>query len=185
MTSATAIADSYARLLGLLADGGADYRLLRHAPEGRTERASLIRGHRLEQAAKCLVIRVALGRKQRRYVIAVVPGHCRVDLEAVRAEYGGTNASFAVRQVAEELTGCVSGSIMPVSFDPSVEVVVDPALLEHEEIWFNAGRLDESVALRTSSYLALVRPRAARISEASALVPPDGAGLPALRLTVT
>ncbi|MCX5376802.1 YbaK/EbsC family protein [Streptomyces sp. NBC_00091] len=166
MTSATAIADSHAhaRLLCLLADGGADYRLLRHAPEGRTELASLIRGHSLEQAAKCLVIRVALGRKQRRYVIAVVPGHRRVDLEAVRAEYGGTNASFAVREVAEELTGCVSGSIMPVSFDPSVEVVVDPALLEHEEIWFNAGRLDESVALSTASYLAVVRPRAARIS---------------------
>ncbi|GLX18914.1 MULTISPECIES: YbaK/EbsC family protein [Streptomyces] len=172
MTSATAIADSYARLLDLLAGGGADYRLLRHAPEGRTELASLIRGHSLEQAAKCLVIRVALGRKQRRYVIAVVPGHCRVDLEAVRAEYGGTNASFAVREVAEELTGCVSGSIMPVSFDPAVEVVVDPALLEHEEIWFNAGRLDVSVALRTAGYLALARPRVAPVSAEPALVPP-------------
>lgn len=174
MTSATAIADSYTRLLDLLGDGGADYRLLHHAPEGQTELASLIRGHRLEEAAKCLVIRVALGRKRRRYVIAVVPGHRRVDLEAVRAAYGGTNASFAVRAVAEELTGCTSGSIMPVSFDPSVEVVVDPELLEQEEIWFNAGRLDVSVALRTSSYLALARPRPARITEEPALVPAGG-----------
>ncbi|MFD6888485.1 YbaK/EbsC family protein [Streptomyces sp. NPDC059957] len=166
MTAATAIADSYSRLIDLLADGAADYRLLRHAPEGRTDLASSIRGHRLEQAAKCLVIRVALGRKRRRYVIAVVPGHCRVDLEAVRSEYGGTEASFAVRSVAEDLTGCVSGSIMPLSFDPSVEVLVDPALLEYEEIFFNAGRLDESVALRTDSYLALVRPRPARIAQA-------------------
>ncbi|MCX5198664.1 YbaK/prolyl-tRNA synthetase associated domain-containing protein [Streptomyces sp. NBC_00249] len=174
MTSATAIADSYARLIDLLAGGGADYRLLRHAPEGRTELATLIRGHRLEQAAKCMVIRVALGRKKRRYVIAVVPGHRRVDLDAVRDEYGGTKASFAVREVAEELTGCASGSIMPVSFDPSVEVVVDPDLLEHDEIWFNAGRLDESVALSTASYVALVRPRAARISEVGALLAVGG-----------
>ncbi|MEU8775044.1 YbaK/EbsC family protein [Streptomyces sp. NPDC048606] len=174
MTSATAIADSYARLIDLLAGSGADYRLLRHAPEGRTELASLLRGHPLEQAAKCMVIRVALGRKQRRYVIAVVPGHHRVDLDAVRDEYGGTKASFAVREVAERLTGCVSGSIMPISFDPTVEVVVDPALLEHDEIWFNAGRLDESVALGTASYVAVARPRAARVGREAALVPVGG-----------
>ncbi|GKQ38555.1 YbaK/EbsC family protein [Streptomyces sp. A012304] len=164
MSPAPATVDSRTRLLDLLVRGGAHYRLLSHAPQGRTDLASALRGHRLEQAAKSLVIRVALSRKRRRYVIAVVPSDRRVDLAALSALYTGEEASFAVRGVAEQLTGCVSGSIMPLSFDPDLEVVADPDLFEHEEIFFNTGRLDESVALRTECYRTLVAPRVARIA---------------------
>jgi Ala-tRNA(Pro) deacylase len=164
MSPAPVTVDSRTRLLDLLVRGGAHYRLLSHAPQGRTDLASALRGHRLEQAAKSLVIRVALSRKRRRYVIAVVPGDRRVDLAALSALYAGEEASFAVRGVAEQLTGCVSGSIMPLSFDPDLEVVADPDLFEHEEIFFNTGRLDESVALRTECYRTLVAPRVARVA---------------------
>ncbi|MFH8976420.1 YbaK/EbsC family protein [Streptomyces sp. NPDC017890] len=164
MSSTPATVDSRARLLDLLVEGGAHYRLLSHPPQGRTDLASTLRGHRLEQAAKSLVMRVALSRKRRRYVIAVVPGDRRVDRAALSALYAGEEASFAVREVAEQLTGCVSGSIMPLSFDPELEVVADPALFEHEEIFFNTGRLDESVALRTACYRELVAPRIAPIA---------------------
>lgn len=172
MSSAPATVDSRARLLELLVRGGAQYRLLSHAPQGRTDLASALRGHRLEQAAKSLVIRVALSGKRRRYVIAVVPGDRRVDLGALNALYAGKEASFAARGVAEQLTGCVSGSIMPLSFDPELEVVADPALFEHEEIFFNTGRLDESVALRTECYRALVAPRVTPIATPRTDVPP-------------
>ncbi|MFF4015217.1 YbaK/EbsC family protein [Streptomyces sp. NPDC001843] len=164
MSSALATADSRTRLLDLLARGGARYRLLNHEPQGRTDLASALRGHRLDQAAKSLVIRVALSSKRRRYVIAVVPGDRRVDLSALNALYEGREASFAAREVAEQLTGCVSGSIMPLSFDPDLDVVADPALLTHEEIFFNTGRLDESVALHTECYRTLVSPRVATIT---------------------
>ncbi len=164
MSSALATADSRTRLLDLLTRGDARYRLLHHAPQGRTDLASALRGHRLDQAAKSLVIRVALSSKRRRYVIAVVPGDRRADLPALTALYAGREASFAAREVAERLTGCVSGCIMPLSFDPELEVVADPALFAHEEIFFNTGRLDESVALRTECYRALVTPRVAAIT---------------------
>jgi Ala-tRNA(Pro) deacylase len=164
MSLASVTVDSRTRLIDLLVGGGARYRLLSHPPQGRTDLASALRGHPLEQAAKSLVVRVALSRKRRRYVIAVVPGDRRLDLAALNSLYGGAEASFATREVAEHLTGCVSGSIMPLSFDPEVEVVADPALLAHEEIFFNTGRLDESVALRTECYRTLVAPRTARIA---------------------
>ncbi|HEU5323293.1 MAG TPA: hypothetical protein VFX28_20970, partial [Methylomirabilota bacterium] len=41
---------------------GIAYRMIRHAPEGNTERASRIRGHALREAAKSLVVAVKLSK---------------------------------------------------------------------------------------------------------------------------
>ncbi|OKK04787.1 prolyl-tRNA synthetase [Streptomyces sp. CB03234] len=156
---------TYHRLLDLLQQGGARYRLIDHPAEGHTGPASLLRGNPLDQAAKCLVVRVALGRRARRYVLAVVPGDRRVDLDGLCALYGGTEASFATRSVAEDLAGSVSGSILPFAFHPDLDLVADPDLLEHDEIFFNAARLDRSMSLATADYVALAAPRVARIAQ--------------------
>ncbi|MFJ8645331.1 YbaK/EbsC family protein [Streptomyces sp. NPDC093546] len=144
---------------------GARHRFIPHPPEGRTELSSLLRGHPLEQAAKTLVLRVAFGKRRRRYVLAVVPGHRKVDRAAVADLLGGTEASFATREVAERLTGSVSGSIAPFALcSGELEVLVDEELTAYEEIFFNTGRLDMSVALATADYLSLARPSVARIA---------------------
>ncbi|MBQ0988755.1 YbaK/prolyl-tRNA synthetase associated domain-containing protein [Micromonospora sp. H61] len=143
---------------------GTPFRLMRHRAEGCTELVSRLRQHDLAQAAKCLVIRVGLTKRSRRYVLAVVPGDRRVDLDAVRCLAGGTKALFAQRDVAERLAGSVSGSIIPFAFDPELDLIVDRNLVLQDELYFNAGRLDLSMALRTADYLALARPRIARIA---------------------
>ncbi|MFJ9887201.1 YbaK/EbsC family protein [Streptomyces sp. NPDC091287] len=150
---------TYDRLTDLLERGGARYRLIDHPAEGRTEHAGLRRGHPLDWAAKCLVVRVAPGRRARRYVLAVVPGDRRVDLEGLRDLYSGTEASFAALGVAEELAGSVSGSVIPFAFHPELDLVADPGLLVHDEIFFYAARFDRSVALSTADYTALAAPR--------------------------
>ena len=157
--------DAYARLIALLDGHGARYRALDHAPEGRTELVSALRGHPPSQAAKCMVVMVKVGKKETRWVLAVVPGDTRVDLQAVRALFGGTYASFAPAVTAERLAGSVSGTILPFSFHPELELVVDPAVLDLAEIYFNAARLDRSLALDTRDYRALAAPRLARIGE--------------------
>ena len=54
--SATAGRDVYDRLIADLDASGAHYRLIEHAPEGRTELVSALRGHVLARAAKCLIL---------------------------------------------------------------------------------------------------------------------------------
>jgi Ala-tRNA(Pro) deacylase len=125
-----------------------------------------MRGNALAQAAKCIVLMVKVGKKVTRYILAVVPGDARVDLGAVRALIGGTYIAFASSDIAERLAGSVAGTILPFAFHPDLELVVDPALLENDEIFFNAARLDRSMALRTSDYLTLAKPRIERIAEA-------------------
>ncbi|MET9384016.1 YbaK/EbsC family protein [Streptomyces sp. NPDC002928] len=156
---------TYDRVLALLEGAGCGYREVAHRAEGRTDMASLLRGHPLSQSAKSIVLRVALGRRRSAYVLAVVPGDRRVDLAAVARTAGGTRADFADRDTAERLTGCVSGAIVPFSFDPGLRLVVDPELLEEDEIWFNAARLDRSLAMSPRDYAELARPQFAAVAE--------------------
>jgi Ala-tRNA(Pro) deacylase len=161
--------DAYERLIADLDAGGARYRVIDHPAEGRTDLVSALRGHDVGQGAKCLVVMVKIGKKTTRYVLAVVPGDARLDLQAVKALLGGTYAAFADKDRAEELAGSVSGTVLPFSHDPRLELVVDPSLLELEEIFFNAARLDRSVALVTDDYVRLAEPRVAAIVATSSV----------------
>lgn len=159
---------AYLRLRRLADLHGADYRLIAHAPEGRTEAASALRGHALAQSAKSLVVAARPTKRTCRYVLAVVPGDRRVDLGRIAELAGSRKAGFAARDTAERLAGSVSGSIIPFSFHPELELIVDEDLLRHEVLYFNAARLDLSMALPTDDYVRMARPRTARISEAPA-----------------
>jgi Ala-tRNA(Pro) deacylase len=159
-------ADTYTRLIALLDEHGAQYRLIDHAPEGRTEIVSPMRGNALSQAAKCIVLMVKIGKKITKYVLAVVPGDTRVDLNAVKTLMKGTYVSFASPGIAERLAGSVAGTVLPFAFHPELELVVDPSLLANDELYFNAARLDRSMVLKMSDYTALAKPRLERIAEA-------------------
>ena len=158
-------ADTYTQLIAVLDQHGVPYRLIDHAPEGRTEIVSPLRGNALSQAAKCIVLMIKLGKKVTRYMLAVVPGDARVDLQAVKALMRGTYVAFASSDIAERLAGSVTGTILPFSFNPELDLVVDPSLLENGEIYFNAARLDRSMVLKTSDYVALAKPRLGCIVE--------------------
>jgi Ala-tRNA(Pro) deacylase len=159
--------DTYTHLITFLDQHGAQYRLIDHPPEGRTEIVSPMRGNRLAQAAKCMVLMVKIGKKVTRYVLGVVPGDTRVNLNAVKTLLRGTYISFASPDIAERLAGSVAGTILPFSFTPELELIVDPSLLKNDEIYFNAARLDRSMALKTNDYVALARPRLEPIAQGS------------------
>lgn len=152
-------AGTYGKLLALLDERGASYRVIEHAPEGGTEAVSRLRGHELAEAAKCIIAMVKIGKKEKRFALVVVPGDKRVDLGAVKALYGGTYVSFASTDIAEELAGSPSGTVLPFAFDERLELIVDPGLLKHSEFYFNAARLDRSLALSTADYRAVAEPR--------------------------
>ena len=111
--------DTYTQLINLLDQHHATYRLINHAPEGQTDLVSGLHGHHPSEAAKCIIIMVKIGKKITKYVLTVVPGDQRVNL--------------------------------------------DPAALQHDTLYFNAARLDRSLALQTSDYTAIAHPRVENI----------------------
>ena len=155
--------DTYTQLIAFLDQHNARYRLIDHAPEGRTEIVSPMRGNALSQAAKCIILMIKIGKKVTKYILGVIPGDARLDLNVVKALMQGTYISFASSDIAEKLAGSVAGTILPFSFNPELELIVDPSLLKNDEIYFNAARLDRSMALNTSDYMALSKPRIEQI----------------------
>jgi Ala-tRNA(Pro) deacylase len=115
--------DVYDRLIADLDASGARYRLIEHAPEGRTEVVSALRGHALASAAKCLILLVKIGKRQTRYVLAVVPGDARLDLAAVKALLGASYVAFADTGQAEQLADSVTGTVLPFSHDERLELI--------------------------------------------------------------
>lgn len=158
------MSDIHERLTALLDQEGAEYRVVEHEPEGRTELISRIRGNRVEQAIKSIVVQVRLTRKENRYFMVNVPGDCRVDLEAIQALLKADSVAIAKREKAEALTGCVIGSIPPFSFSHQLPVLADPLILENEEVVFNAGRLDRSIFMKSADYVRVARPQLAKVA---------------------
>lgn len=118
-----------------------------------------MRGNPAAAAAKCLLLTVKLDRHTRRFVLAVVPGDRRVDLAAVRSLYGARYAGFCEPADVERLARAVPGTVLPFALDLEVELIADPELITAPELFFNAARLDRSVALATADWLAIARPR--------------------------
>ena len=158
-------ADMYTRLIAFLDENDVSYRLIDHPEEGRTELVSPMRGNELSQAAKCIVLMVKIGKKITRYILAVIPGDTMVDFQAVKSMLGSTYVSFASPDIAERLAGSVAGTILPFAFNDELELLVDPSLLENDEIYFNAARLDRSMVLGTRDYIAMAKPRLGHIAK--------------------
>lgn len=143
---------------------GATYRVIEHESEGRTEMIAKIRGNRIEQSIKSIVVQVRLNRKENIYCLANVPGDCRIDFDGIKRHFNADSVAFASRDKAQELTDCVIGAIPPFSFNDQLQVLADPLIRENEEVVFNAGRLDRSIFMKLGDYLRIAKPQLAKIA---------------------
>jgi len=158
------INDIHKQLCDLLDQEGATYRVLEHEAEGRTEMIAKIRGNRIDQSIKSIVVQVRLNRKENIYCLANVPGDCRIDFDGIKNYFNADSVAFASREKAQELTGCVIGAIPPFSFSDQLQVLADPLIQDNEEVVFNAGRLDRSIFMRLDDYLRIAKPQLVKIA---------------------
>lgn len=155
--------DIHQQLCGLLDSAGATYRVIEHEPEGRTEVIAKIRGNRIEQSIKSIVLQVRR-KKENIYCLANVPGDCRIDFDGIKNHFNADGAAFASREKAQQLTECVIGAIPPFSFSEQLQVLADPLIQENKEIVFNAGRLDRSIFMRLEDYIRIAKPQLVKIA---------------------
>ena len=156
--------DVFERLVALLNEAQAAFRLIEHEAEGKSAEISVIRGNRPDQAAKAMVLDVRGGGGGRRHVLAILPGSRKLDFGAVATLFEARKCGFASPDTAQELTGCVMGAVPPFALNPDLAIVVEEDLLANETLFFNAGRLDRSMELDTRDWIAVARPRVAKIA---------------------
>ena len=151
--------DIHEQLRALLDEEGVVYRVVEHEAEGRTDVIAEIRGNRIEQSIKSIVVQVRITKKENIYCLANVPGDCRIDFKGIKNHFEAGSVAFAAREKAEELTGCVIGAIPPFSFSDQLQVLADPLIQQNEEVVFNAGRLDRSIFMKLDDYLRIAKPQ--------------------------
>jgi Ala-tRNA(Pro) deacylase len=152
------------QLVALLTESKAKFRVIEHPAEGKSEAISAIRGNRPDQAAKAMVLDVRGGGGGKHPVLAILPGSRKLDFAAVAALFGARKCGFASPETAQELTGCVMGAVPPFALNPALSIVVEEDLLANDTLFFNAGRLDRSMELDTRDWIAVAKPRVAKIA---------------------
>jgi Ala-tRNA(Pro) deacylase len=109
-----------------------------------------VRGTRLEEGAKALVVRAA-----DRYVHLVLPAHRRADNAVLRGLLGTRTLRFATPEELLELTGCAPGAVPPFGNLFGLPVLVDEELAGLERIAFNAGGNAVSITMRAADFVRL------------------------------
>lgn len=148
---------TYDKVIALLDENQASYRVVEHEAIGQTDVISEVRGNDLNQAAKAMVLEVAMpDGAVPRYLLAIVPGNYKINFKSAARAIGGKKSSFAAAEKAQELTQCVMGAVPPFSFDDRLALCVDTRLRDVGTLWFNAGALERSVALDVDDYFRLI-----------------------------
>lgn len=103
---------THQRLLALLSEHGATYRVVSHDAVGKCEAVSEIRGTALGQGAKALVCKVK-GNGVNQHVLAILSADQQADLSQLASHLGGLRASLASPAEVDELTDASLAPFLP------------------------------------------------------------------------
>jgi len=147
----------YDELRELFTSSGTPFRELRHPAAAAAADYHVVVGSRLEQQAKALFLRRYRRDGTKDYVIYALPGDQTADLQALGASSGG-RLRLATEDELRRHTGCSFGELPPVGSIFGVELVLDERLLDEQELYFNACRLDRSFVVESHDLVELERP---------------------------
>lgn len=147
----------------LLDARGVAYRVLPHSePVFTVEAAAAQRGVVKEEMVKSILLKD----RDRRYVMACVPGPARLDLQAVRAALGREwkRLTFANAEEIRAVTGYVQGAVAPLCLPENVPVIFDEFFATRANVNISSGDPLAGLELRAQDLLALTGARLARIT---------------------
>ncbi|RME53950.1 hypothetical protein D6783_00300 [Candidatus Woesearchaeota archaeon] len=152
----------FGQIVALLEQNGFSFSVLRHGFVHSAEEAARVRGTRLDEAAKALVLKGRAGRGRENnggvdagvlFFQCVVSGHLRLSLRKVKEVLGMKNVSLAPPEDVRRVTGLEVGTIPPFGGLFRLPVYVDRSVLARKYVVFSAGSHYVSVRMRSSDFL--------------------------------
>ena len=140
----------YEQIISLLEQSGVEFHCFEHEPVRTSEQAAAVRGTALERGAKALVLEAGDA-----LILAVISAASKVDFKRLKTALGTKRVQMASPEKVSEATGCEPGGVPPFGNLFSLRVILDPSLLQHEWIDFNAGERTRSVEMRADDYVRL------------------------------
>ena len=130
------------KLVNLLRDEGADFRLTHHDAVTTSADAAAIRGAELRAGAKAMLVKGKAG-----FVLAVLAADGKVDWKLLAPLVGGKGARFANDFELSEATGLTKGVVPPFGRLFGLMTIYDHSLLDVKTVNFNAGTHTDSIAM--------------------------------------
>ncbi len=155
-------------IIELLEQAGVRYKLLPHSePVFTVETAAAQRGVVKEEMVKSILLREKA--QPRRYVMACVLGHMRLDTKAVRAFLGADwkRLTFANRAEIRAVTGFVQGAVAPLCLPPDVPVIFDEAIAACTNVNISSGDPLAGVELKAVDLIRLANAQLASIASSN------------------
>ena len=109
-------------------------------------------GSKLSQIVKSLVFDC-----DGRWIVVLVPGDRRADLEKIAAAAGAKKARIAKPDEVERATGFVTGAFAPFPLPNVDRVFVDRGLLAHKRVWIGAGSPSHMAVIAPGDMIRLAR----------------------------
>lgn len=135
------------QILNLLAERGCAYQLLEHDFVHSSRDAARVRGTRLEEAAKALVLH---DRITDEFFMCIVSGHMRLDLKRVKALRGSKNVSLAAPDDVLRVTGCKVGTVPPFPTLLGLEGYCDKGVVANKFVLFSAASHYKSIRMQSA-----------------------------------
>lgn len=142
-----------------LASQGLDFEVLLHEPVPTSEAEAHALGIPEDDVAKTVVLDVRTG-----HAFAVLPASCQLDLDKVRAALNSRHVQLASEEeIARDYPEFDLGAVPPLGAMVRTPLLVDPRILEHDQLVFPAGSQSESIRMRTADLFGPVTMRVADI----------------------
>ena len=132
-----------------------------HEPTPTSEDSARVRGIRMEEGIKALILKGKTTKKNYQFNI---PAHLKLDAKAA-SERIGEKCEFEDPAVILERFGLIIGGVPPFGNLLNIETFYDEEIGSHEWAAFNCGLPTESIILKASDLLSLVEPKMGRFTK--------------------
>lgn len=107
-----------------------------------------------------LVAKVVVVKADGKHLLAVLPAHCKVDLEQIKALSGAGQVALASEdELAQLFPDCELGAMPPFGNLYNLPTYADSALERDEEVFFQAGTHVDTIKIKFADYKRLVAPK--------------------------
>lgn len=155
----------FLKIKKLLDENKVEYDLFEHEHVHTSEDAAKVRGTKIEQAAKAIIIKTKSG-KLAQFVLG---GDKRIDLKVIKKELlHEKNVSLASPEDVLQVSGCTIGSVPPFAqlFDKPTPQYFDKDLLDSQEfIVFSAGTHHDSIKMKSADFVKVNEPIVEKFSK--------------------
>jgi aspartyl-tRNA synthetase len=139
----------------LLDENEIEYEFMEHEPVRTSEQAAKVRGTKMSDAAKALVLKSK--DYKGKYLMVVIPADKKLDLSKV-SEHLKEEFEIAPGEEVQNYTGIEMGGVPPFGRLLKLDLYLDKKFWDKEVSVFNCGRKDRSIKLATEDLIKMAQP---------------------------